>query len=53
MAYDVGKKLEQFCKEYRCTDFITDMQLPGLDPAKATRSMELFAAELMPSFRDA
>jgi len=48
---DVGKKLERFCAEYRCTDFIMDMQLPGIDPAKATRSMELFAAELMPSFR--
>ena len=47
---DVGKKLEQFCKDFHCTDFIMDMQFPGLDPAKATRSMELFAAELMPSF---
>ncbi|MFP6680691.1 MAG: hypothetical protein VCB07_00705, partial [Gammaproteobacteria bacterium] len=47
---DVGKKLEQFCKDFHCTDFIMDMQFPGLDPAKATRSMELFASELMPSF---
>ena len=50
---EVGKKLEKFCKEYQCTDFIMDTQFPGLDPAKATRSMELFATELMPSFRDA
>jgi alkanesulfonate monooxygenase SsuD/methylene tetrahydromethanopterin reductase-like flavin-dependent oxidoreductase (luciferase family) len=48
----VGKKLEQFSNEYQCTDFIMDMQFPGLDPAKATRSMELFATELMPNFRD-
>jgi len=50
---DVGKQLEQFCTDYYCTDFIMDMQLPGLDPAKANRSMELFARELMPNFRDA
>ena len=50
---DVGKKLEQFCQDFHCTDFIMDMQLPGLEPAKATRSMELFAAELMPSFKGA
>jgi alkanesulfonate monooxygenase SsuD/methylene tetrahydromethanopterin reductase-like flavin-dependent oxidoreductase (luciferase family) len=49
---DVGKKLEKFCDDFMCTDFIMDMQLPGIDPAKATRSMELFATELMPSFRD-
>jgi alkanesulfonate monooxygenase SsuD/methylene tetrahydromethanopterin reductase-like flavin-dependent oxidoreductase (luciferase family) len=48
---DVGKKLEQFCKDFHCTDFIMDMQFPGLEPAKATRSMELFAAELMPSLK--
>jgi len=50
---EVGKKLEQFCQDFQCTDFIMDMQLPGLDPAKSTRSMELFAAEIMPSFKDA
>jgi alkanesulfonate monooxygenase SsuD/methylene tetrahydromethanopterin reductase-like flavin-dependent oxidoreductase (luciferase family) len=50
---EVGKKLEQFCQDFQCTDFIMDMQFPGLDPAKSTRSMELFAAEIMPSFKDA
>ncbi|TDJ63297.1 MAG: LLM class flavin-dependent oxidoreductase [Proteobacteria bacterium] len=49
---DVGKKLEHFCQNHQCTDFIMDMQFPGIDPAKATRSMELFARELMPNFRD-
>jgi alkanesulfonate monooxygenase SsuD/methylene tetrahydromethanopterin reductase-like flavin-dependent oxidoreductase (luciferase family) len=48
----VARKLEQFCKEYKCTDFIMDTQFPGLDPAKGTRSMELFAKEVMPAFRN-
>jgi alkanesulfonate monooxygenase SsuD/methylene tetrahydromethanopterin reductase-like flavin-dependent oxidoreductase (luciferase family) len=47
----VAKKLERFKKEYRCTHFIMSTQLPGMDPQKATRSMELFARELMPAFR--
>lgn len=47
----VAKKLERFKQEYRCTHFIMSTQLPGMDPQKATRSMELFAKELMPAFR--
>jgi len=27
------------------------MQVPGVDPAKGSRSMELFAQEIMPAFR--
>jgi hypothetical protein len=27
------------------------MQLPGVDPRKGTRSMELFAKEIMPGLR--
>jgi alkanesulfonate monooxygenase SsuD/methylene tetrahydromethanopterin reductase-like flavin-dependent oxidoreductase (luciferase family) len=50
---DIAKKLETFCAQYQCTDFIMDMQLPGIEPAKATHSMELFASEIMPSFKDA
>ena len=46
-------KLEKFRSEYRCTDFIMNSQFPGLDPAKGTRSMELFAKHVMPQFRDA
>lgn len=49
----VARKLEQFCKEFRCTHFIAITQLPGLDPKKATRSFELFAKEIMPAFRKA
>jgi len=49
----VTAKLEKFMREYRCTDFIMGTQLPGLDPAKGTRALELFAREVMPKFRDA
>lgn len=47
----VNAKLETFQKEFHCTDFIMDMQYPGMDPAKGTRSLELFAKEVMPNFR--
>lgn len=49
----VARKMERFCKEYKCTDFIMDTQMPGMDPAKGTHSMELFAREVMPHFRNA
>lgn len=47
----VAEKLQDFCDKYMCSDFIMDMQFPGLDPALATQSMELFAREVMPNFR--
>ncbi|MCZ6772652.1 MAG: LLM class flavin-dependent oxidoreductase [Proteobacteria bacterium] len=47
----VNAKLEAFRDEYQCTDFILGTQFPGLDPAKGTRSLELFAREVMPNFR--
>jgi alkanesulfonate monooxygenase SsuD/methylene tetrahydromethanopterin reductase-like flavin-dependent oxidoreductase (luciferase family) len=46
----VAKKLEQFHQSFRCTHFIMSTQLPGLDPRKATRSLELFAKEVKPGF---
>ncbi len=49
----VARKMERFCKDYKCTDFIMDTQMPGMDPAKGTRWMELFAREVMPHFRNA
>ncbi len=49
----VARKMEKFCQQFQCTDFIMDSQFPGLDPRKATRSMELFAKDVMPAFRDA
>jgi alkanesulfonate monooxygenase SsuD/methylene tetrahydromethanopterin reductase-like flavin-dependent oxidoreductase (luciferase family) len=47
----VARKLERFGNEFRCTHFIMATQLPGLDPGKATKSLELFAKEVMPSFQ--
>jgi alkanesulfonate monooxygenase SsuD/methylene tetrahydromethanopterin reductase-like flavin-dependent oxidoreductase (luciferase family) len=47
----VAPKFEQFCQQFRCTHFILITQLPGLDPRKATRSLELFAKEIMPRYR--
>jgi alkanesulfonate monooxygenase SsuD/methylene tetrahydromethanopterin reductase-like flavin-dependent oxidoreductase (luciferase family) len=48
----VAKKLERFQAEYSCTHFIMITQLAGMDPKKGTRSLELFANEVMPSFRE-
>jgi alkanesulfonate monooxygenase SsuD/methylene tetrahydromethanopterin reductase-like flavin-dependent oxidoreductase (luciferase family) len=47
----VNKKMEKFCQEFQCTHFIMSTQLPGLDPKKATRSLEMFAKEVMPNFQ--
>ena len=49
----VTAKLQAFRDEYQCTDFILATQFPGMDPAKGTSSLELFAKEVMPNFRDA
>lgn len=49
----VAAKVERFVSDFHCTDFIMDTQFPGLDPAKGTRALELFAQEVMPRFRDA
>jgi len=48
----VARKIEQFSKDFRCTHFIMSTQLPGMDPRKGTRALELFAKEVMPSFRN-
>jgi len=47
----VARKMERFCQEFRCTHFIMSTQLAGMDPRKGTRAMELFAKEVLPSFR--
>ena len=47
----VARKLERFQRQFRCTHFIMSTQLPGMDPRKGTRSLELFAKEVMPAFR--
>lgn len=47
----VARKLEKFRGEYDCTHFVMGTQMPGADPAKTTRALELFAKEVMPSFQ--
>ena len=47
---EVARKLEDFRAAYACTHFIMASQLPGMDPLVATRSLELFAKEVMPRF---
>jgi len=46
----VGRQIEDMTKKIRTTHLVMGMHLPGLDPAKSQRSMELFAKELMPRF---
>lgn len=46
----VAEKMDKFTHEFHCTDLVTYMQYPGLDVAKGTRSMELFAKHIMPAF---
>jgi alkanesulfonate monooxygenase SsuD/methylene tetrahydromethanopterin reductase-like flavin-dependent oxidoreductase (luciferase family) len=48
----VGEKLDQFCNDFACTDFILSTHFAGIDVAKSSRSNELFAREVMPAFRD-
>ncbi len=48
---DVGRQIEEMTKKVRTTHLVMGMHLPGLDPAKSQRSMELFAQELMPALR--
>lgn len=48
---DVAAELERYYKETRVTDLVMWMQLPGMPPEKARRSMELFAKEVMPRFK--
>ena len=47
----VARKLDTFCKNYQCTDFIMSTHFAGIDPRKSTRSLEIFAREIMPTFR--
>jgi len=45
---EVAREIEQSGKNMRTTHLVLGMHLPGLDPAKSQRSMELFAKEVMP-----
>lgn len=48
----VAEKLDKFCDEFICTDFVMNMQLPGMDVPTCNRAIERFAKEVMPAFRD-
>lgn len=45
------RELERFRQAGRITHLVAGMHLPGLDPQKSLRSMELFAKEVMPHLR--
>ena len=48
----VGEKLDQFCNDFKCTDFILSTHFAGIDPKKSSRSNALFAKHIIPAFRD-
>lgn len=48
---ECARKLEKFRSEYACTHFVMSSHFPGMDPGKSTRSLELFAREVVPHFR--
>jgi alkanesulfonate monooxygenase SsuD/methylene tetrahydromethanopterin reductase-like flavin-dependent oxidoreductase (luciferase family) len=48
----VAEKLDAFCTEFTCTDFISSTHFAGIDPKKSSRSNELFAKHVIPAFRD-
>jgi alkanesulfonate monooxygenase SsuD/methylene tetrahydromethanopterin reductase-like flavin-dependent oxidoreductase (luciferase family) len=50
-ASEVAAKLEQVLASTPITELIVVMQLPGLDPAKARRSLDRFGAEVLPRFK--
>jgi alkanesulfonate monooxygenase SsuD/methylene tetrahydromethanopterin reductase-like flavin-dependent oxidoreductase (luciferase family) len=45
----VRHKIETMVKTVRTTHLVLGMHLPGLDPTKSQRSIELFAKEVMPA----
>jgi hypothetical protein len=49
---DVAEGLEQFTRRVRTTHLVLGMHFPGIDPKLARRSMETFARELLPSFKE-
>lgn len=51
-AEQVAEKIETFCRDFVCTDLVMNMQLPGMEVGTCTRSIERFAKEIMPAFRD-
>lgn len=47
----VRRRLEEVIEETPMTELIVCCQLPGLDPAKAFRSLELFGKEILPGLK--
>jgi len=47
----VTEKIAEFRDNFDCTDFILSSHFAGLDPAKSSRSNELFAKNVMPNFK--
>jgi len=50
-ASEVAAKLEEVLASTPMTELVVVMQLPGLDPAKARRSLDRFGAEVLPRLR--
>jgi len=50
-AAEVRAKIEAILDSTPMTELITVMQLPGLDPAKARRSLDRFGAEVLPHLK--
>jgi alkanesulfonate monooxygenase SsuD/methylene tetrahydromethanopterin reductase-like flavin-dependent oxidoreductase (luciferase family) len=44
-------KLDSWLENHHCTQIICSTHLAGMDPAKSTASMRLFAEEVMPHFK--
>ena len=43
--------IEDYSSRTRVTHLVAAMDLPGMDPRKVRRSMELFAKDVIPHFR--
>jgi len=48
---EVRQRLSEIIGSKQMTEMILSMQLPGLEPAKAMRSLERFTAEVLPALR--
>jgi alkanesulfonate monooxygenase SsuD/methylene tetrahydromethanopterin reductase-like flavin-dependent oxidoreductase (luciferase family) len=48
---EVRQRLSEIIESNQMTEMILSMQLPGLEPAKAMRSLERFTTEVLPALR--
>ncbi|MGH7934807.1 MAG: LLM class flavin-dependent oxidoreductase [Candidatus Binataceae bacterium] len=48
---EVTQRLTEIIASNQMTEMIVSMQMPGLEPAKAMRSLERFTAEVLPALR--